>query len=67
VGLAARAGRKSPQTLKSYGDGVRLFLRWSEANEETPAVDRRLLARSLMHLGRKTLDHTTSLRRDTIG
>jgi hypothetical protein len=25
--LALRAERKSPQTIKSYGDGVRLFLR----------------------------------------
>lgn len=26
--LALRADRKSPQTLKSYGDGVRMYLRW---------------------------------------
>ena len=43
--LALRAERKSPQTIKSYGDGVRLFLRWCEAHGETPALDRRMLAR----------------------
>ncbi len=43
--LALRAERKSPQTIKAYGDGVRLFVRWCEANGETPALDRRLLAR----------------------
>jgi integrase/recombinase XerD len=26
--LALRAERKSPQTLKIYGDGVRFYLRW---------------------------------------
>ncbi|MGI9085992.1 MAG: tyrosine-type recombinase/integrase [Aeromicrobium sp.] len=30
--LSLRAERKSPQTLKSYGDGVRAYLRWAEAN-----------------------------------
>jgi site-specific recombinase XerD len=43
--LALRAERRSPQTIKSYGDGVRLFRRWCEANGETPALDRRMLAR----------------------
>lgn len=28
--LSLRAERKSPQTLKSYGDGVRGYLRWAE-------------------------------------
>jgi integrase/recombinase XerD len=28
--LALRAERKSPQTVKSYGDGVAAFLRWAE-------------------------------------
>lgn len=31
--LSLRAERKSPQTLKSYGDGVRTYLRWAEAND----------------------------------
>ena len=30
--LSLRAERKSPQTLKSYGDGVRGYLRWAEQN-----------------------------------
>jgi site-specific recombinase XerD len=28
--LSLRAERKSPQTIKSYGDGVRAFIRWCE-------------------------------------
>jgi site-specific recombinase XerD len=31
--LSLRAERKSEQTLKSYGDGVRAYLRWAEAND----------------------------------
>lgn len=31
--LSLRAERKSPQTLKSYGDGVRTYLRWAVAND----------------------------------
>jgi site-specific recombinase XerD len=38
--LALRAERKSPQTIKSYGDGVRGFIRWCEANGHSPALDR---------------------------
>lgn len=39
--LHLRAERKSPQTIKSYGDGVRLWLAWC-ARTGTPAVlDRR--------------------------
>lgn len=39
--LALRAERKSPQTIKTYGDGVRRFLAWA-AGAEVPAVlDRR--------------------------
>lgn len=30
--LSLRAERKSEQTLKSYGDGVRAYLRWAETN-----------------------------------
>jgi site-specific recombinase XerD len=35
--LALRAERKSPATVKSYGDGVRRFLTWC-ADEDRPAV-----------------------------
>lgn len=38
--LALRAEQKSPQTLKSYGDGVRGFFRWCAEHDRTPALDR---------------------------
>ncbi len=41
--LALRAERKSPQTIKSYGDGVRGFIRWCHDNGRTPALDRDLV------------------------
>lgn len=41
--LALRAERKSPQTIKSYGDGVRAFLRWCADNGHSPALDRDLV------------------------
>src|SRR5690349_17753079 len=41
--LALRAERKSPQTIKSYGDGVRGFIRWCESTTHTPALDRDLV------------------------
>jgi site-specific recombinase XerD len=41
--LALRAERKSPQTIKSYGDGVRAFLRWCEEHHHSPALDRDLM------------------------
>jgi site-specific recombinase XerD len=34
--LALRAQRKSPQTLKTYADGLRLYLVWCEANDAEP-------------------------------
>lgn len=40
--LALRAERKSQQTVKVYGDGVRTFLRWCEQNGHSPALDRDL-------------------------
>jgi len=41
--LALRAERKSPQTIKSYGDGVRAFLRWCGERGHSPALDRELV------------------------
>jgi site-specific recombinase XerD len=38
--LALRAERKSAQTIKSYGDGVRAFLRWCDKRGHSPALDR---------------------------
>jgi site-specific recombinase XerD len=40
--LHLRAERKSPQTLKSYSDGVRLYLAWCATHPE-PALSRRSL------------------------
>ena len=31
--LSLRAERKSPQTLKSYGFGVRTYLKWAATND----------------------------------
>ena len=38
--LALRAERKSPATVKSYGDGVRRFLAWCEQTGTPPALTR---------------------------
>lgn len=38
-----RAERKSPQTIKSYGDGVRAFLRWCSEKNHSPVLDRNLV------------------------
>lgn len=42
--LSLRAERKSPQTVKAYGDGVRRFLSWAEQNGRSPDLDRRSVA-----------------------
>jgi integrase/recombinase XerD len=38
--LHLAAERKSAQTLKTYGDGVRAFVRWCEAEGPPPVLDR---------------------------
>ncbi len=38
--LALRAERKSPQTVKSYGDGVRRFLSWCSGQGRPAVLDR---------------------------
>ena len=38
--LALRAERKSPQTIKSYGDGVRRFLAWCAENGRPARLDK---------------------------
>ncbi|MGP4114159.1 tyrosine-type recombinase/integrase [Streptomyces sp. 4N509B] len=38
--LHLAAERKSAQTLKTYGDGVRAFLRWCDQNDIHPDLDR---------------------------
>ena len=37
--LHLRAERKSPQTVKTYGDGIRGFLRWCSIENVPPALD----------------------------
>jgi integrase/recombinase XerD len=41
--LHLRAERKSPQTVKAYGDGVRAYLAWCSANDKPAVIDRRQL------------------------
>ena len=41
--LHLRAERKSAQTVKSYGDGVRAYLTWCATNDRPAAIDRRHL------------------------
>jgi site-specific recombinase XerD len=41
--LSLRAERKSPQTIKSYGDGLRAFLRWCDEHGHVPTLDRDLM------------------------
>ena len=38
--LALRAERKSPRTVKVYGDGVRRFLTWAAEHGQTAVLDR---------------------------
>ncbi len=38
--LHLRAERKSPETVKSYGDGVRRFLAWADGEGRPAALDR---------------------------
>lgn len=48
--LHLRAERKSPGTLKSYGDGVRRFLAWCASNGVEPVLDRRTVGRFVADL-----------------
>jgi len=41
--LHLRVERKSPQTVKSYGDGVRAYLNWCATNNKPAVLDRRQL------------------------
>lgn len=54
--LALRAERKSPETIKSYGDGVRQFLAWAAAQDRSPDLSRPAVAAfvaSLLDAGRE--------------
>jgi len=39
--LHLRAERKSGQTIKAYGDGVRAYLKWCGSNDKPAILDRR--------------------------
>jgi site-specific recombinase XerD len=41
--LHLRAERKSPSTVKTYGDGVRRFIEWCAANDHPATLERRHL------------------------
>jgi site-specific recombinase XerD len=41
--LSLRSERKSAQTLKSYGDGLRAFIAWCQDSGHRPALDRTLV------------------------
>jgi site-specific recombinase XerD len=41
--LALRSERKSPATVKVYGDGVRAYFRWCDEHGHSPALDRDLI------------------------
>ena len=41
--LNLRAERKSAQTVKSYGDGVRAYLKWCDGSGRAAVLDRRQL------------------------
>jgi site-specific recombinase XerD len=42
--LALRAERQSPQTVKSYGDGVRQYIAWCRSKSEAPTLNRALVS-----------------------
>jgi site-specific recombinase XerD len=48
--LSLRAERKSPATVKSYGDGVRQFLRFCTETDTPPELTRRTVAGYVDHL-----------------
>lgn len=48
--LHLRAERKSPQTVKTYGTGVRLFLDWCTRTEQVSILDRRTVNRYVTSL-----------------
>jgi len=48
--LHLRAERKSPQTVKSYGDGIRSYIGWCQTNGKPVVIDRRQLREFIDHL-----------------
>lgn len=58
--LHLRAERKSPQTVKSYGDGVRRFLAWAERTGVPPTLDRRTVSAFIADLMDAGAEATTA-------
>jgi integrase/recombinase XerD len=48
--IQLHAERKSQETIKSYSDGVRLFLAWCARTGTPPALDRRTVSAWVAHL-----------------
>jgi site-specific recombinase XerD len=48
--LALRAERKSPQTIKTYGDGVRRFLTWCDETDVEPRLEKPIVDRFVVDL-----------------
>ncbi|MBB1032564.1 tyrosine-type recombinase/integrase [Dietzia sp. SLG310A2-38A2] len=48
--LALRAERKSPATVKSYGDGVRKFIEWTGTADVPPVLDKPTVNRFVSEL-----------------
>jgi site-specific recombinase XerD len=58
--LHLRAERKSTQTIKSYGDGVRLWLAWCERTGHSPTLDRRTVNAFVAELLESGLEPATA-------
>jgi site-specific recombinase XerD len=58
--LTLEAENKAPKTIKIYGDGVRAFLRWCDANNHTPALDRDLVKTFVAELLANGAEPTTA-------
>jgi site-specific recombinase XerD len=58
--LALQAERKSPGTIKSYTEGVTVFLRWCEATGTPPQLDRSAVQAFVAHLLENGAEPTTA-------
>jgi site-specific recombinase XerD len=58
--LALQAERKSPGTIKSYTEGVTVFLRWCEATATPPQLDRSAVQAFVAHLLENGAEPTTA-------
>lgn len=58
--LHLRAERKSPETVKSYTDGVRQFLAWADQEETPPTLDRPTVNAFVAHLLDRGVEASTA-------